>query len=349
MPEHRSRVTRSRLLAAILMAACLPLSARAADDTVTIVSWGGRTQDLERENVWKPIAQQLGITVKEDTLSQNADIKAHVEAGGVTWDIVDVGSSGCVDYAKQGLLEKLDYSVIDTRGTDASLVQPNWVGWYFFSTILAWNKDTVKGKQPTGWTDFFNTKDFPGPRSLRNDTAANLEFALLADGVAPDKLYPLDVDRAFHKLATIKPELKLWWESGAQSVQLVQSGEVSFISVWNARAKEAQKGANIGYTYNQGVLDFECLLIPRGAPHKALAQKVISLIISADREAAFANALGYGPVNEQAFENGRIPEAVARELPSSPENKKLQVVVDPAWWLEHQAAVTERFQDFIQQ
>jgi putative spermidine/putrescine transport system substrate-binding protein len=272
-----------------------------------------------------------------------------VQAGGVTWDIVDIGSSGCVDFAKQGLLEPLDYSVIDTKGTDPSLVQKNWVGWYYFSTILAWNKDSLKGQQPTGWADFFDTKKFPGPRSLGSDTSSNLEFALMADGVAPDKLYPLDVDRAFRRLAAVKPEIKVWWQSGAQSVQLVQSGEAGLISLWNARAHEAQNGADVGYTFNQGVLDFECLLIPKGAPHKELAQKVINGIISADREAAFAKALGYGPVNALAFEQNRIPADIAKGLPSSPENKKLQAVVDPAWWLEHQAAVTERFQEFIQQ
>lgn len=339
---------RSLVLASVA-AVLVPLAARADEKTVTIVSWGGRTQDLERDNVWTPIAKQLGITVHEDTIGQNADVKARVQAGGVTWDIVDIGSAGCVDFAKQGLLEPLDYSQIDTKGTDASLAQKNWVGWYYFSTILAWNRDALKGAQPTGWADFFDAKKFPGPRALGNDTSSNLEFALLADGVAPDKLYPLDVDRAFRKLATIKPDIKVWWQSGAQSVQLVQSGEASLISLWNARAKEAQKGANVGYTFNQGVLDFECLLIPKGAPHKELAQKVINGIISADREAAFANALGYGPANALAFEGGRIPADVAKALPSSPENKKLQAVVDPDWWLEHQAAVTERFQEFIQQ
>jgi putative spermidine/putrescine transport system substrate-binding protein len=76
---------------------------------------------------------------------------------------------------------------------------------------------------------------------------------------------------------------------------------------------------------------------------------VINGIISADREAAFATALGYGPVNALAFEGDRIPAAIAKGLPSAPDNKKLQAVVDPAWWLANQAAVTERFQDFIQQ
>ena len=63
-------------------------------------------------------------------------------------------------------MEPLDYKVIDTKGTDPSLVQPDWVAWYYFSTLMAWNKDAFKGAQPTGWKDFWDAKKFPGPRSL---------------------------------------------------------------------------------------------------------------------------------------------------------------------------------------
>jgi putative spermidine/putrescine transport system substrate-binding protein len=305
-------------------------AARADDKTVTIVSWGGTTQDAERASTWAPIAKQLGITIiKEDTLSTNSDIKARVQAGNVTWDIVDVGSSGCVDLARQGVLEPLDYSIIKPGALDPSLVQKHWVAWYMFSTILAWNKDALKGEQPQTWADFWDVKKFPGPRSLGNDTANNLEFALMADGVAPNKLYPLDVDRAFRKLGELKPQLKVWWQSGAQSVQLIQSGEVNLISLWNARALAAEKGANVGFTFNQGMLDFECLVVPKGAPHRETAFRVINEIISPDREAAFAKALSYGPANPDAYADGRLAPDFAKTLPSSPENRKVQAVVDP--------------------
>jgi putative spermidine/putrescine transport system substrate-binding protein len=334
-------------LASGMMALFSPTQA-AEDNTVTIVSWGGTTQDLERTSVWQPIAKELGISIKEDTIGANSDIKARVQANANTWDIVDISSGAAVDFAKQGLLEPLNYQVVDTKGTDPSLVQPNWVGWYYFSTLMAWNKDAIKGAQPTGWKDFWDTKNFPGPRSLYNDAFGTLEFALMADGVPVDKVYPLDVDRAFRKLEEIRPALKVWWKSGAQSVQLITSGEVNFIPMWNARAMVASLTGNVGYTYNQGILDFETLVIPKGAPHAALAQKVIARIIAADHEASFARALHYGPANVLAFEGGRIPEDDAKLLPSAPENKKLQAVTDPTWWLEHQEAVTERFQNFLQ-
>jgi putative spermidine/putrescine transport system substrate-binding protein len=351
LAARRTRRVTSRF-AAVLLAACAMATApraQAADDkTVTIVSWGGTTQDAERASVWQPIAKELGITIKEDTIANNSDIKARVESGANTWDIVDIGSGSAVDFAKQGLLEPLDYKVIDTKGTDPKLAQPHWIAWYFFSTLLAWNKDAIKGEQPTGWADFWDTKKFPGPRSLRNDIFGTLAFALIADGVPVDKLYPLDIDRAFHKLEEIRPAVKVWWQSGSQSVQLITSGEVNLISLWNARALIAAKTGNVGFTYNQGELDFETLVIPKAAPHAALAQEVISRIISADREAAFAKALHYGPVNELAFADGRISAEDAKLLPSSPENRKVQAVLDPTWWLEHQAEVSERFQNFLQ-
>jgi putative spermidine/putrescine transport system substrate-binding protein len=317
-----------------------------AQDSVTIVSWGGTTQDAMRQAWWDPIAKQLGITIKEDTLSSNADVRVQVESGNVTWDIVDMGSAGCVQLERQGLLEPLDYSIIDTTGIDPKMVSPYWVGQYTFSTLLAWNKEAPT---PSGWADFWNVKDFPGPRSLHGESIGNLEYALLADGVPPDQLYPLDLDRAFKKLEEIKPYITVWWESGAQSVQLATSGEVDYISMWNARASVAvEQGGDVDFTFNQGLLDFDCLLIPKGAPNAALAQKVIAGIVSPDLQANFPALIPYGPVNALAFETGKVAPADAARSASSPDNAKVQVVLDPTWWYEHGAEAEERFQAFIQ-
>ena len=341
-------VTSALLLAVLALATAAPTEAQESK-SVTIVSWGGTTQDGLRKTMWAPIAQELGITLKEDTLNSNADIRAQVQSGNVTWDIVDIGSSGCVQFAKEGLLEPIDYSKIDTKGLPERLRNKDWIGFYYFSTLLAWNKDEVK-QEPTGWKDFWDVQGFPGPRSLRNDTAANLEFALMADGVPIDQLYPLDIDRAFRKLAELKPEVKVWWTAGAQSMQLATSGEVGLLSMWNARAPAANKqGGHVGFTYNQATLDFECLLVPKGAPNRELAMQVIDRLVAPKYQAAFPVEVPYGPVNELAFEQGTIPAELLPLLPSAPANAKLQALVDPVWWAEHGPEVTERFQEFLQQ
>jgi len=89
-------------------------------------------------------------------------------------------------------------------------------------------------------------KKFPGRRALRNHPIATLEAALMADGVAPDKLYPLDVDRAFRKLEEIKPNVTVWWTSGAQSAQLLTTAEVDMVMAWNGRITALTKeGAKV--------------------------------------------------------------------------------------------------------
>src|SRR5580700_1787510 len=113
---------------------------------------------------------------------------------------------------------------------------PYSVAYEFYSSVLAYSQTKYPaGAAPDSWADFWDVKKFPGRRALRNHPLATLEAALMADGVAPDELYPLDVDRAFKKLEQIKPYITVWWTSGAQSAQLLNDGEVDMVMAWNGR------------------------------------------------------------------------------------------------------------------
>jgi putative spermidine/putrescine transport system substrate-binding protein len=117
------------------------------------------------------------------------------------------------------------------------------VGNVALATGLAYRKDKFPGGGPKSWADFWDVKRFPGNRSLYNRSFTAMSYALLADGVAPDKLYPMDMDRAFRKLGEIKPHIKVWWTQANQSQQLIRDGEVDMIAMWNARANElAEQG-----------------------------------------------------------------------------------------------------------
>ena len=71
---------------------------------------------------------------------------------------------------------------IDGALTDCAVANIVW------STIYAYDK-TKMSKAPTSIADFFDTKGFPGKRGMRKTPKANLEFALMADGVAPGDVY----------------------------------------------------------------------------------------------------------------------------------------------------------------
>ena len=221
----------------------------------------------------------------------------------------------------------------------------------FYSSVLAYNKDKFGDNPPKTWADFWDVKKFPGTRALRNHPLATLEAALLADGVPADKLYPLDVDRAFKKLEEIKPHVSVWWTSGAQSAQLLADGEVDMEMAWNGRvAAVVKEGSPIGYSFNQGFLQYTSLCILNGAPNMETAVKFVNAALTPDIQANFPAYIDYGPGNPEAYKTGKISPERAAEMPSSPENAAIQVLVADEWWSSPAGEdAQKRWASFVQQ
>lgn len=334
----------------MVLAAATPLPANA--DDLVIASGGGVLQDAQRKAFFEPAEKALNIKITESTATGLQDVRVQVESGSVTWDIVDLSAEECSLGSKQGLLEPLDYSLIKADGIDKRMVQRDWIGQFYYSTVIAWNANTVgkDGKKPDNWADFFDPQKFPGTRAVYDHPRGNLEAALLADGVEPDKLYPLDLDRAFKKLAALKPSIGIWWSSGAQSAQIIKDGEADFVQIWNGRlAGAVRDGAAAEFTYNQGLLMADCFLIPKGAPHKDLAMKALAMFMGPEMQANFAKQIDYGPTNTKAFETGILDDADRKRVNSSPDNLARQVIISDEWWGEHGAQAIERWQNFKQQ
>src|SRR5690606_30131831 len=140
------------------------------------------------------------------------------------------------------LLDPIEITQADTQGMLPEAVTPYWLGTDMYATLFAYRTDRFKGDTPQSWADFWDVKRFPGRRSLSKSPIDTLEQALLADGVPLDKLYPLDLDRAFKSLDRIKPHVAVWWTGGAQSAQIIQSGEVDMVAIWNGRAQAVLDG-----------------------------------------------------------------------------------------------------------
>jgi spermidine/putrescine-binding protein len=112
--------------------------------------------------------------------------------------------------------------------------------------VLGYSKEAFPdGKQPKSWVEFWDVAKFPGARMLEDMAAGtpNLEFALIADGVPMDKVYPIDIDRAFKLLSRIKPHIKKFWDTGALSAQMLADKEIVLGSIWNGRLQASQTRA----------------------------------------------------------------------------------------------------------
>ena len=220
------------ILAAVVIASLIPCASSAKD--LVFTGWGGTTQDVEMKEWSDKFAAKENVTILQDGPTDYGKLKAMIDAGAVTWDVVDVEADYGVQAGREGLLEKLDFGIIDKSRLDPRFVTDYAVGGFYYSTLIGCNKGAVPAC-PKTWAELFDTKKFPGKRAFYKwSTPGVLEAALLADGVAPDKLYPLDLDRAFKKLDTIKRDI-VWWAAGAQSQQLLASAETPYGAFWNGR------------------------------------------------------------------------------------------------------------------
>ncbi|MCL4765004.1 MAG: ABC transporter substrate-binding protein [Hyphomicrobiaceae bacterium] len=328
-------------------------AAVAQQRTLTVSSWGGAFQKAQREAWFNVVEKELGITIKEETTSGIADIRTQVASGRPTWDMSTQGAYTCALLEKEGKLEKLDPAIVADPGVPSNLKSDYWISQIVYSTAIGWRTQSYGDKRPQGWAAFWDTKTFPGPRSMRKHPIYNLEAALIADGVPMDKLYPLDVDRAFKKLAELKPHVLVWWSSGAQSAQVLQDGEVDMVGAWNGRiqaaAAEKGRGGPLDITFDQQMLVSDCWLVPKGAPNKDLAMKAIAIMMRADVQAALPKYINYAPANSKAYDTGLITPEMAAKLPNSPQNVGKGFVMSVGWWVENTDAMIKRFDAFLQQ
>ncbi|CAI8886029.1 MULTISPECIES: ABC transporter substrate-binding protein [Burkholderia] len=305
-----------------------------AGGKITFVSQGGAYQEAQTKAILAPAAKLLGITINQDSIPDAwPQIKAQGATGKPIWDVVDTPTSNCLRGGREGLIEKLDFSKMPNAGAIPEKYRTSWsVPYEFYSSVIGYNKKTLK-HVPRNWADFWNVKDFPGTRALRNDPQTVLEAALLADGVPRDKLYPLDVDHAFRKLAQIKPSIAVWWTSGGQSAQLLHDGEVDMEMIWNGRASAVAKdNSDIAFTYEDGILQNTQLCILKNAPNLADAVRFVDAAVSPDLQANLPTYIDYGPGNPTAYKIGKISPQRAGELPSSPQNAAKQALLSEEWW-----------------
>jgi putative spermidine/putrescine transport system substrate-binding protein len=337
--------------AALHAAAVLATPAQAQE--ITVVSFGGSYQDAQSKALFQPAAEALGITVLEETYSGIADLRLQVNSGAVTWDVVASGSGSAARAGAEGILEPLDYSVIDVSNFGEGLYQEYCMGGDVFSTVLAWNTNTYGDDGPQNWADFWDVEKFPGKRAYRNSVAGALEPALMADGVPPSEVYavlstPEGIERALDKIRELKPHIAVWWSSGAQHAQLMVDGEVDMVTGWNGRFDvAASDGAAVKYTFNQALLDYDCYAIPKGAPNRDLAMQFLAEIAKPEYQAEFTKYITYGPTNVTAYELGLIDEDYARQLPSHPDNAALQLPIDLQWYIENEADASAAYQDML--
>ena len=325
-------------------------AARAQDRPFTFCSWGGALSETEKKAFMDPFAEMKGVEIANVSPTSYAKIKAMVEANAVEWDIVDVGGQFIYQGRDAHVLEPIDYSIVK-----ADHLEPYWRTEYgvYTSTgasVIAYNTKTFpEGHQPRSWADFWNVKDFPGPRSLYGRLYYNYEAALRAAGVSKDEIYPATdekVKMAMAKLAEIKPQVAVWWKSGAQPPQLLSTGEVAMALAWSGRIFDAKKdGSPVDMTFKDAIAWGNAYVVPKGTPYRELAMEVISYCITEEAQERLLPIGTYGPALGSAAAKA-TPEQT-KFMVSHPDNIKDAVIFNDEEVAKYWSKWEEEWQKFL--
>ena len=363
------RVSLKQTASAVAALALLGVASTAsAEDAITVVSWGGAYTKSQLEAYHKPFAEKFGVTVNsEDYNGGLAQVRAQVEAGNVTWDLVDAELSDAQIGCDEGILETFDHGTLPPApdGTPATedfiegTLHECGIGTIVWSTVVSYDTSKFGDNQPSTLADFFDIEKFPGKRGLRKSPKVNLEWALMADGVAPGEVYdtlstPEGIDRAFAVLDKIKSDV-IWWEAGAQPPQMLADGEVVMTSVYNGRVFNAiaveQKPFDI--IWDNQVWDIDLWIMPKGSPNKEKALEFVKFSTDTQRLADQASWISYGPVRKSSVPMiGTHAEAgieMGPHMPTAPDNFKTALQNDFLWWADNQDELTERFNAWLVQ
>ncbi|MBK1622598.1 ABC transporter substrate-binding protein [Afifella marina] len=352
MPFNRKISRRSILLgsAASVAVSAVGLSIRPARaaDSLTVADPGGPFKDAYGAAFYKPYEEKTGLQIVNVAREHQptSQVQAIVDTGNYSWDVVTITQGDEVLLHDRDLLEPLDWDLEHMGDIMKEARAPDWMGVDVYATILAIRSDHFKDKKPSSWADFWDVENFPGRRALRKSPIDTLEIALLADGVTPDELYPLDLDRAFKKLTEIRPDIDVWWTGGAQTSQMLQSGEVDMLPTWNGRAQTViDADGTVEIVWNQGLYSIEGWAIPKGSPASDEAKKFIAFCADPKRQAEYTKTLAYGPTNPKAYDY--IPPERAKFLPTAPAHFDKLILASQEWWGENKEEAEQRFNEWL--
>jgi len=335
--------------------------------SLVVVSWGGAYTKSQIEAYHKPFAAETGTKINSvDYNGGIAQIKAQVESGNVTWDVVDMELADAQRACDEGLLEPVDAGTLPAAPDGTPALQdfiPNGitkcaVTSIVFSHVVAYDDTKYEIQKPTKLADFFDLKTFPGKRGLRKQSPKiNLELALRADGVPGDQVYQQlstkeGIDRAFKKLDTIKDNV-VWWETGAQPPQLLADGEVTMTTAYNGRIFDAQvmEGQPFVIIWDGQLQELDVFGIVKGTKNFDLATQFVAFATDTQRLADQAQWIAYGPARKSSLplvgKHAMKGVDMKPNMPNAPENSTNAVQIDFLWWADHEEELNQRWNAWL--
>jgi putative spermidine/putrescine transport system substrate-binding protein len=349
--RNRALATFSAIASVALLAACSGEATPTDPDgpvTLTFVAYGGVGQDAMIKYYQEPYtAANPNVTFINTSPPDVAQVKAQVESGSVVWDVVAVAPAAATQNCGT-LFERLDFSSVDQTNLVPQTVGECYIGNFINATPFAYRTDAFPDpdKAPKTIKDFFDVERFPGQRGiLTNLQNGILEYPLLADGVDPENLYPLDVDRSLAKLETIRDVTTFAPNVGALQ-QAVSAKQVDLFLLADSRLVPLMdEGMDITIVWDVTVTSINAFAVPKGTPNAKAAERFLATVVNPEAVAGITETLGTAPVNLAAPLN--LSENAKKVEVYGPVNTGKTVLQDIEWYAQNFNEVTTKLTNWL--
>ena len=357
------------LFTSVAAGAVMATGAMAQD--MTIVSWGGAYSASQDKAYHQPYMKNnpgVNIINDESAAEAVAKLRAMAEAGNTTWDVVDVVAADAIRLCDEGLAMEIDPDTMLADAPDGTkakddfgelMVSECFIPQIVYSTTFGYRTDLVGDTPPSSVCDVFDLAKYPGKRALEKRPIANMEWALLCDGVAKDKIYDVLATaegqaQALAKLDTIKSEV-IWWSAGADTPQLLADGEIVMGSTYNGRLFsliEEQKQP-VGMLWDAQMFDLDGWIIPANLSdeRKAAALAYVKFATDTQRLADQAKYISYGPARASSAplvgKHADLGIDMAPHMPTDPNNAKNTFLYNYEFWADYRDDLDAKFQAWL--
>ncbi len=291
----------SLLAIGLALGAALDLSA--AKKEINLFGWS----EYVPQAVLDKFEAETGIKVNYETYASNEEMLSKLLGGASEFDLVQPSEYVVEALIAKGKLEPLDYANIPnfknispaylhrTHDPEQKYTVPYMVG----AISIVVNSDRVK-EPINGFADVFSGK-YAGRIITLNDNRELLTWALQTSGLDFNAITPENIAKARPLLAKWLPQIKIFDSDSPKTALL--NGDVDIGIVWPGEAAilyREDKKFTCRLPVEGSHVSIDSLVIPKGAPHKADAEKFINFILRPEISVLISDAFPYTNPNAEA-------------------------------------------------
>ena len=317
-----------------------------AEGSIVVADAGGAMAESLAKRLYEPFEKETGIKVIADHTTALGKAQAMAKSGNVVWDVFYTGDTDVAQASQDGIQLPIDWSVVPKDGFSPEVLNEYDAPAAAYALVMTYNTNLVK-EPPKSWGEWWDTAKYDCARTMRNVPVDNLEAAALASGVDRGAVYPIDLEAAYKQLDKIQPKVVTFWDSGAQSIQLVADGSACLGTAWTSRVTAAVKASQpVGLVWNEAVYHQDYYTVMKGSKNPEGAMKFIAFAMRPDVRAGIASDLGFVE-GDAAIQAMISPESLKYQ--PTPEQAAQGVNSNIAWWADNLMSAYKRYNAWLTQ